>query len=109
MVVSQTLSATKKIYYNISTGTWVVGPFVQFYEEVVFALCTFSRRSRDLIRATKADIKCSRQCAYIGLDLAEMCPNPGIKKCKVGPSPYTCRPDEADDALDIARRDLEDN
>jgi hypothetical protein len=71
------------------TGTWVVGPPLQFYEEVFFALYTFSRRFRDLIRATNADTTCFRQGAYIGYILPQMCPNPGLKKCKVGPSLYT--------------------
>ena len=71
------------------TGTWVGGPSLQFYEDVFFALYTVSRRSRDLIRGTSAATTCFRQGAYIGYDLAEMCPNPGLKKCKVGPPLYT--------------------
>ena len=40
------------------TGTWVGGPSLKSYEETIFALSTFSRRSRDLIRSKNADTMC---------------------------------------------------
>ena len=69
--------------------TWVGRPSLQFYKTLFFALYTFSRLERALIRAPRSKFRGIVRITYSDTTRLASCGNSGSERCKVAPSLYT--------------------
>ena len=79
----------KGIFYERALPTWIGRQSPNFYEGLFFALYTFSRPSRALIRAPKGKIRVLVRITYSDTTTWLPCGNPDFQRCKVGPPLYT--------------------
>lgn len=81
--------ASKAIFYEIESSTWVGRPSLQFHEGLFFALYTFSRSKRALKRAPRSKFRVSVRLTYSDTTSRGLCGISSARRRKIEPPLYT--------------------
>ncbi len=74
------MTEEEEIYYEIETSTWFRRQSLKSYEGLFFALYTFSRRQRGLIRAPNAASKAFVEATYAVIRHGQSWAKSGLQK-----------------------------
>lgn len=77
------------IFFDDEFATWFRRQSLKFHEGLFFALYTFSRSERALIRSPRGKFRVIVRITYSGTTRPASCGNSGSGKCKVEPPLYT--------------------